>query len=213
MGQISAVESVTLDGVMQGLGRADEDTRGGFTHGGWGDGYQDHVSMEFMGEGMTGGGALLFGRRTYEDLLAYWTSNTEPNPFTEYLVHAQKYVVSRSDGTKLSYPNSTLLAGDAAETVHRLRNEFDGDITVLGSGELVRSLDTVGLIDEYVLQIHPIILGSGTRLFGESDRSDLTLERTVQTTTGVIIAQYSVLTKGRNSPPSRPKTGVDVRRP
>lgn len=191
MATIIALESITLDGVMQGLGRADEDTRGDFTHGGWGDGYQDEVSGTFMGEGMSGGGAMLFGRRTYEDLLSYWTSNTEPNPFTDYLTHAPKYVVSRSAGTELAYPNSTLLAGEATETVRRLKKELDGNITILGSGELIRSLHTAGLMDEYVLQIHPIVLGSGTRLFGRSDRTDLILEQTVATTTGVIIARYA----------------------
>ena len=192
MGRISATESITLDGVMQGLGRQDEDTRGGFTHGGWGSGYQDEVSMGFMSEGMTGEGAMLFGRRTYEDLLAYWTTTTEPNPFTDFLTHSPKYVASRSSGTVLPYPASTLLAGDAVDTVRALRDSFDGDLTILGSGELVRALHRAGLIDEYVLQIHPIVLGSGQRLFGEADRTDLELRRSVTTTTGVIIAQYAV---------------------
>lgn len=191
MGRISAVESITLDGVMQGLGRADEDTRGGFAHGGWGDGYQDKVSMEIMGEGMSGEGVMLFGRRTYEDLLSFWTSNTEPNPFTDYLTYTPKYVASHSARTELAYPNSTLLAGEATETVRRLKTELDGDITILGSGELIRSLHAAHLVDEYVLQIHPIVLGSGTKLFGRTDRTDLTLERAVTTTTGVIIARYS----------------------
>lgn len=192
MARICATESVTLDGVMQGLGRADEDVRDGFVHGGWGDGYQDHVAMEFMSEGMTGEGAMLFGRRTYEDLLQYWTTTTEPNPFTDYLTHTPKYVVSRSAGTRLAYPASTLLPGDAADTVATLKKELDGDITIIGSGELVRTLHAAGLVDSYVLQIHPITLGSGTRLFTEGDRHDLVLERTATTTTGVIIAQYAV---------------------
>ncbi|WP_104181432.1 dihydrofolate reductase family protein [Arthrobacter sp. B0490] len=192
MGRISVTESITLDGVMQGLGRPDEDTRGGFTHGGWGDGYQDHVSMQFMSEGLSGEGVMLFGRRTYEDVLAYWTAATEPNPFTDYLTHVRKYVVSRSSTTELSFPNSTLLHGDARRTVHRLKEETDSSITILGSGELVRALQEVGLVDEYVLQIHPIVLGSGTPLFGASDRRNLTLQRSVTTTTGVIIAHYAV---------------------
>ncbi|WP_434740678.1 dihydrofolate reductase family protein [Micromonospora sp. SH-82] len=192
MGRVSATESITLDGVIQGLGRADEDTRGGFAHGGWGEGYQDDVSMSFMAEGMTGEGAMLFGRRTYEDLLGYWTNATESNPFTDFLTHAPKYVVSRSSSTTLAYPESTLLAGDAVDTVGALRASFDGDLTILGSGDLVRSLHRAGLVDEYVLQIHPIVLGSGQRLFGDADRADLELQRSVTTTTGVIIAQYSV---------------------
>lgn len=192
MARISATESITVDGVMQAPGRADEDTRGGFAHGGWANGFQDEVSMRFMSEGMTGEGAMLFGRRTYEDLLAYWTSVTEENPFTQYLTFAPKYVVSRSAGTELAYPNSTLLAGDAVETVTTLRDSLEGDLTILGSGELVRALHAAGLMDEYVLQIHPLSLGSGMRLFGQGTRTDLTLERSVTTTTGVVIAQYSV---------------------
>lgn len=185
---ITAFESITLDGVMQGLGRADEDTRGGFAHGGWGDGYQDEVSMGFAGEGMAAGGALLFGHRTYDDLLGHWTATPEPNPFTDVLLKSTKYVVSRSADTELAYPNSVLLAGDATRTVA----DLDEDVTVMGSGELVRSLHAAGLVDHYVLMVHPIVLGSGTRLFGPADRADLVLERSIPTTTGVIIAHYRV---------------------
>lgn len=192
MGRITATESVTLDGVMQGVGRPDEDTRGGFTQGGWADGYQDDVAMRFMGEGMNTSGAMLFGRRTYEDVVGHWAGVTEPNPFTDHLLGARKFVVSRSAATVLAYPNSTLLVGEATETVKRLRDETDGVLSIIGSGELVRSLHAAGLIDGYVLQIHPIVLGSGTKLFADGGRSDLTLERSVVTTTGVIIAQYAV---------------------
>lgn len=191
MAKVSVFQSVTLDGVMQGLGRADEDTRGGFVHGGWGLGYQDEVSMRFAGEGTAGESAFLFGRRSYEDLLGFWTSTPEPNPFTDVLTHSPKYVVSRSADTTLAYPASTLLAGEATATVAALREEAQTDLTIMGSGELIRSLHANGLIDEYTLQIYPIVLGSGTRLFGDGDRVNLTLERSVTTTTGVIIAQYS----------------------
>jgi dihydrofolate reductase len=192
MAKICATESITLDGVMQGLGRADEDTRGGFTHGGWGQGYPDQITMDFMSEGMSANGVMLFGRRSYEDLLRHWTSVTEPNPFTDHLTRASKYVVSRSQDTRLDYPNSTLLAGEAADTVAALKKEVDGDISIIGSGALVRTLHAAGLMDSYVLLIHPITLGSGIRLFGESDRRDLHLERSVASTTGLIIARYSV---------------------
>jgi len=192
MGTVSAFQSVTLDGIMQGVGRADEDSRGGFAHGGWGDGYSDEVAMQFVGEGMASTAGLLFGRRTYEDLLGYWTTTPDPNPFTEVLVNAPKWVASRSAGTSTAYPNTTLLVGDAVETVAALKPQVDGALTVMGSGELIRSLHAAGLVDEYILQIHPIVLGSGTRLFGEGARTDLTLTRTMTTTTGVMIAQYVV---------------------
>ncbi len=83
MGTVSVFQSVTLDGVMQGVGRSDEDARGGFTHGGWGEGYSDEVAMQVVGDGMATTAGLLFGRRTYEDLLGYWTATPDPNPFAE----------------------------------------------------------------------------------------------------------------------------------
>jgi dihydrofolate reductase len=192
MATIGVFQSVTLDGVMQGPGRPDEDTRGGFTAGGWGQGYQDEVSMRFAAEGMSGRGALLFGHRTYDDVLGFWTSAPAPNPFTDVLTRSPKYVVSRSADSELTYPNSTLVAGEATQTVAALREQVDGALTIMGSGELVRSLHAAGLIDQYILQIYPIVLGSGTRLFADGARVDLTLERSLTTTTGVIIAQYAV---------------------
>jgi dihydrofolate reductase len=193
VGTISVIESITLDGVVQGVGRADEDTRGGFAHGGWGQGYQDPVIGEFMARGMSAGGVMLFGRRTYDDVLGAWTARLDPHPVTDHLVAAPKYVVSRSASTPLPHPNSTLLAGEAADTVAALRAGVDGAISVIGSGALVRALWAAGLVDALVLLVHPIALGSGTRLFGPGERRDLRLERTVASTTGVVIAQYAVV--------------------
>lgn len=99
MATISAFESVTLDGVMQAPGRADEDTRGGFRQGGWAAGYADDVIGRFAASGMRTTTALLFGHRAYDDLLGYWTSVPETNPFTEVLVNQPKYVVSRDEPT------------------------------------------------------------------------------------------------------------------
>ncbi len=193
MSSIGVFQSITLDGVMQGPGRPDEDTRDGFAHGGWGSGYQDDVSMAFAAEGMSQPGGLLFGRRTYEDVLGYWTTLDTPNPFADVLVRTTKYVVSHSSRTELAYPNSQLVAGDAVQTVGALRDRADvPPLTIMGSGELVRALHRAGLIDQYSLLIFPIVLGSGTRLFGDADRTDLDLERTIPTTTGVVIAQYKV---------------------
>lgn len=191
MATISVFQSITLDGVMQGPGRPDEDTREGFTHGGWADGYQDEVSMQFAGEGMSRTGAMLFGHRTYDDLLHHWTTTPEPNPFADVLVGSPKYVVSRSADTELTYPNSTLLAGDAVDRVRSLKGEVDGTLMIMGSGALIRSLYAPGLIDEYILHIFPIVLGSGATLFAKGTRTNLTLTRSVATTTGVIIAQYT----------------------
>jgi dihydrofolate reductase len=193
MGHITAFESVTLDGVMQGFGRADEDTRGGFTHGGWGDGFADDVQMQFAAEGMGEAGAMLFGRRTYDDLMTHWTSVGDDNPFTGHLLGTEKYVASRA-GQPLAFANSTLLIGEAVDTVARLRERLDLPMTIIGSGELVRSLHAAGLVDFFTLQIHPIVLGSGARLFGAGNRTDLDLRRSVTTTTGVVIAEYAVRT-------------------
>ncbi|MFC9559392.1 dihydrofolate reductase family protein [Agromyces sp. NPDC056965] len=191
MSTITVFESVSLDGVMQGPGRADEDARGGFTEGGWSNGYQDEVLMKYAGEGMGAGPALVFGHRTYDDVLGYWSS-VGPNPFVDVLLGSEKFVVSRSADTALAYPNSELLAGEAVSTVAALKERSSRDLLILGSGELVRSLHIAGLVDRYALQIHPIVVGSGARLFGQGDRVDLRLGRSIPTTTGVLIVEYTV---------------------
>jgi dihydrofolate reductase len=155
-----------------------------------GDRLQDDVSRPFAGEQMAKGRSLLFGRRTYEDVLGLLDRGPAAEPVHRRAGRTRKYVVSRSAGTVLDHPNSVLLAGEAEQTVAALRRDGGEDLTVMGSGELVRCLHEAGLIDEYVLQIHPIVLGQGTRLFGAGDRTDLVLERVTPTTTGVIIAQY-----------------------
>jgi len=192
MATITNFTSISLDGVMQGLGRPDEDTRNGFAHGGWGDGYHDQVSAEYAGRGMNEPGGLLLGRRTYADLLSHWTRTPEPNPFAQVLLETPKYVASRSEHTVLDYPESTLLAGDVIAQVAELRRESDLPLTILGSGELTRALHTAGLVDEYVLLVHPLVLGSGTRLFGSGDRVGLDFVESLPTTTGVLIARYAV---------------------
>lgn len=192
MGTIRVYESVTLDGVMQSPGRPDEDTRGGFVHGGWAVGYEDDVLARFAGAAMAASTGLLLGLRTYEDLLRHWTSVPEPDPYREALVSAPKHVVTRDGSVTLRYPNSTLHVGDAHLTVRRLKESWDGVLTVLGSGELVVALDAAGLVDEFVLLIYPILLGSGHRLFSDEHRKDLRLVEAVPTTTGVLACRYAV---------------------
>jgi dihydrofolate reductase len=187
--KIVAITNITLDGVMQAPGAADEDTRGGFQHGGWAVPYNDPVMAQVMGEGMAKGMPLLFGRRTYESFFAYWP-NQRDNPYTEVLNKAQKYVVSRTLDEPLPWQNSMLLKGEAAETVAQLKEEPGDEIGILGSGELVRSLMPRNLIDEYQLLIHPLVLGSGHRVFPEGTSMPLQLVNTVTTTTGVIIVTY-----------------------
>jgi dihydrofolate reductase len=182
--------SVTLDGVIQAPARPDEDVRGGFEHGGWAVPYADQVMGKMAGEGMAKPGSLLLGRRTYEDFFTVWPNRSD-NPYTEVLNNRTKYVASRTLQEPLPWKNSTLLEGDAAESVARLKKQPGGDLLVLGSGELVQSLMRCNLIDEYILLIHPLVLGSGRRLFSEGGASaTLRLVDSKTTTTGVVIATY-----------------------
>jgi dihydrofolate reductase len=192
MGRVVVVENVTLDGVMQAPGGADEDPRGGFPHGGWARPYADHVMAEAMGTGMSADGAMLFGRRTYEQFHAFWSKQTDGNPYTEVLDRKRKYVASRHLAEPLPWGNSSLLDGDAVDAVGALRRDVEGDLVVLGSGELVRALAGAGLVDVYTLSIHPLTLGTGTKLFagGEDAYGTLELVEAVPTTTGVLIATY-----------------------
>jgi len=191
MSKIVAFTSLTLDGVMQAPGRPDEDRRGGFAHGGWALPYADSVLGAVSGGSMASTGALLFGRRTYEDFYGVWPKRTDGNPFTAVLNNTQKYVASTTLKDPLPWVNSTLLEGDAAEVVARLKAQPGKDIVVLGSGVLLQSLMRRNLVDEYVLLIHPLVLGSGRRLFtDEGQFAALRLIDAKTTTTGVVIATY-----------------------
>ncbi|MEU8637059.1 dihydrofolate reductase family protein [Amycolatopsis sp. NPDC048633] len=191
MRSISVTMSVTLDGVVQGLGRPDEDTRGGFAHGGWGNGYQDEVMAREMGQGMSRAGDMLFGRRTWEDFIAAWAGRDDGNPFTTHMNAATKYVASATLEDAGAWQNSVLLRGDAEKTVAELKAEPGNDLSVIGSASLVHTLHAAGLIDRYTLLIHPLTLGAGLRLFeGPAPLTEFTLTSSVPTTKGVIIARY-----------------------
>ena len=190
MRTITVFNSVSLDGVMQAPGRPDEDRRGGFQHGGWALSYADPVMAAVAGEGMARDGGLLFGRRTYEDFYSVWP-NRGDNPFTNVLNRRQKYVASRTLAEPLPWQNSTLLKGDGVEAVARLKQESDEDLLILGSGELIRSLIPRKLIDRFILLIHPLVLGSGRRLFADDGHLQaLKLVDSRPTSTGVLIATY-----------------------
>jgi dihydrofolate reductase len=187
---VTATLSISMDGVIQAPGRPDEDTRGGFDRGGWAVPYNDEIMAQRMGEAMSSSGAMLFGRRTYEDFYGYWPKQTD-NPFTPYLNAATKYVVSTTLSEPLGWQNSILLSGDPAATVANLKSQSDADLGIVGSGHLVRSLLADGLIDRYVLLIHPLVLGQGRRLFNDRGPGvDLELIDSVTTSKGVIIATY-----------------------
>jgi dihydrofolate reductase len=131
MSRVVVINNVTLDGVMQAPGRADEDTRDGFEHGGWAAPYQAMASLMAERSGRTG--AMLLGRRTYEDFAGFWPRQSD-NPYTEVLNKTRKYVASRTLEEPLPWVNSTLLEGDATEAVAKLREDEEGDLVVLGSG-------------------------------------------------------------------------------
>jgi dihydrofolate reductase len=194
MSRIVVMNHVTLDGVMQGPGRADEDTRDGFGHGGWGQRSEapDDALQNAMGERMRAAGGLrgwLFGRRTYEDLLGYWNGQPD-SPFAPMLNNTPKYVVSSTLAEPLPWPNSTLLRGAVADTVGRLKARTDGVLGIMGSGELIGALMAADLIDEFLLMIHPLVLGSGRRLFPDKLDTSLRLLETTGTPIGVVIAIY-----------------------
>jgi dihydrofolate reductase len=187
---ISAILSISMDGVIQAPGRPDEDTRDGFERGGWAVPYNDEVMAQRMGEGMASSGTMLFGRRTYEDFYGYWPQQTD-NPFTPYLNEATKYVVSSTLSEPLPWQNSILLPGDPAASVSRLKSESGSDLGIVGSAQLVRKLLAAKLIDQYLLLIHPLVLGQGQRLFDDRGPGvDFELTDSVVTSKGVIIATY-----------------------
>ena len=193
MGRIVVMNHVTLDGVMQGPGRADEDTRGGFTQGGWGhrSATPDDAASQAMGDRMTAGGGLagwLFGRRTYEEVLATW--NARGGPFKDALNNSPKYVASATATEPLPWPNSTLLRGDVVAALRALKAQSGGVLAIMGSGVLIGSLMAANLIDEYLLMIHPLVLGTGRRLFPGGVPVSLRLTDSVTSATGVLIATY-----------------------
>jgi dihydrofolate reductase len=191
--RIVVVNHLTLDGVMQGPGRPDEDTRGGFAHGGWAIPGNDQAMLDAVGERMgKPGSGLLLGRRSYEDMLKSW--NARGGPFKDALNALPKYVASNSSDARLEWPNSSLLDGDVPAAVERLKHEWGGDLTIMGSGELIRSLLPHRLIDELLLMIHPLALGSGQRLFEPSDQPlRLELIAAAPNSKGVILTTYRPL--------------------
>jgi dihydrofolate reductase len=192
--KIVVINHLSLDGVMQSPGGPEEDRRGGFKHGGWAQPDNDQVLAQAMGERMGESGSLLLGRFTYEAFHAYWPKQKN-NPYTDVLNRTQKYVASRKLQEPLPWSNSTLLRGDAGDAVVNLKQQAGKDIVVLGSGDLIQSLMRRDLIDEYLIMIHPRVLGSGRRLFTEDSATDslslnLDLVDCKPTTKGVLLATY-----------------------
>jgi dihydrofolate reductase len=186
---VLVVNHVSLDGVLQGPGSPDEDTREGFAHGGWALSGNDPMMGAAMAERMGQSFSWLFGRRSYDGMLSHW--NQAGGPFKDGLNQTTKYVASSHPDATLPWPNSELISGDVPTEVAALRDRARGNLVIMGSGQLVRSLLPHGLIDEMLLMIHPVVLGSGYRLFGpDGDVRRLRLVDCASTPTGVLMATY-----------------------
>ena len=191
MSRVVAVEHLTLDGVMQAPGHPDEDRRDSIAYGGWAPPYRDEVMAANMSGGAPGEGRFLFGRRTFEHFASVWPKQPEDNPYTRVLNEGHKYVASTTLSEPLDWANATLLGADVPAAVAELRAGSGGDLVILGSGELVRSLLAAGQIDELKLNIHPLVLGTGRRLFADADLAKLRRVDSKPTTTGVLLTTYA----------------------
>jgi dihydrofolate reductase len=165
MRKLAVVEYVTLDGVLQGPSEPEEDTEGGFAHGGWGAPYSDEIFYEKAMEALAVTTAYLMGRKTYDLMADYWPHQPDENPLAVYFNGTPKYVVSKTH-TRLDWAGSQFLPGDDVPAgVRALKAEGEGVISLLGSSALLATLTEHDLIDEYRLFVHPVIIGSGKRLF------------------------------------------------
>jgi len=187
--RLVVINHVTLDGVMQGPGRPDEDTRDGFDRGGWAEaGASDPAIGAAMGAHMAQSDGLVLGRRSYEDLLASW--NAQGGPFKDALNNAPKYVASTTLREPLPWPNSTLLGPDVVAAVGELKARPGRELHMLGSGQLIGTLMRHDLVDEFLLLIHPLVLGRGRRLFAGEAAATLELVEATPTASGVVVAGY-----------------------
>jgi dihydrofolate reductase len=193
MRKLIASEWMSLDGVVQAPGAPEEDTSGGFAHGGWHLQYFDERSQHAVVETLTQAGGFLLGRRTYEILASYWpNASDEEQVLAEPLNTLPKYVASRTLTEPLEWQNSTLLDGDIAEAVRALKEAEGGELQIIGSAELVRSLLAQGLVDELRLMIDPLLLGGGKGIFpDDGTKRPLQLVDSEVTTTGAILATYA----------------------
>jgi dihydrofolate reductase len=191
MRKVVLTEFLSLDGVMQAPGDPDEDRDGGFEHGGWQMPYFDGVMGKAASDGMGSTDGMLLGRKTYEIFAAYWPNQSDDEPFAAFLNNIPKYVASTTLKEPLEWANSNLIKGDVAEEVRKLKEQPGKNFSVLGSGGLAQTLMEHGLVDEYALWIHPLVLGSGKRLFRDgSVNTTLRLVDSKTSSTGVLLLTY-----------------------
>ena len=196
MRRVIVNEFLSLDGVAQAPGGVDEDTSGGFAHGGWHLRYmEDERARKWVLGSIVEAGGFLLGRRTFEIFAAYWPNAPEEEQvIAEPLNTKPKYVVSTTLGEPLPWQNSTLLQGEAAEAVGDLKREDGSDLHVIGSTGLVQTLIEGGLVDEFRLMLDPVTLGGGKRIF--PDDGSLRAWRLVDsqvTPMGAILVAYAPL--------------------
>lgn len=192
MRKLVVIEFLSLDGVMQGLGSPDEDRDGGFEHGGWAGPYFDDTQAKAAVEGLQSTTAYLFGRRTYDNMADFWPTQPDENPMAAHLNSTPKFVASRTT-RDFAWSNAHALAGDLADGVEELKATGEGNIAVLGSGVLVQDLLAAELVDGFRLFLHPLLLGTGKRLFRELPQPrPLRLLDSSATKTGVLMLNYAV---------------------
>ncbi|MEV8287825.1 dihydrofolate reductase family protein [Streptomyces niveus] len=191
MRKLMVTTFVSLDGVMQGPGGSDEDRDGGFEHGGWSVPHFGPDLIQRMTDLVQRADALLVGRKTYDIFAATWPLAEADDPIGSKMNSVRKYVASRTLDT-VSWQNSTLLTGDVAEAVARLKQEGDGEIQVHGSGDLIQTLIAHDLVDEFHVLVFPVLVGSGKRLFGRGTvPAGLKLVDTARSGSGVVISTYA----------------------
>jgi dihydrofolate reductase len=193
MRKVVVNEFLSLDGVAQAPGGADEDASGGFAHGGWHMRYtDDELAQRWVLASIVEAGGFLLGRRTYAIFAGYWPNAPEEEQVVaEPLNRKPKYVVSKTLTEPLEWQNSTLLDGDVAAAVAALKQREGGDLHVIGSTELVRTLIEHDLVDEFRLMIDPVLLGGGKRIFrDDGSLRPLRLVDGQVTSTGAILTTY-----------------------
>jgi dihydrofolate reductase len=193
MRKVIVTEWMSLDGVVQSPAYADEDTSGGFKHGGWHPRYFEERSMRWVVENVNQAGGFLFGRRTYDVFAAHWPkASPEEQALAQPLNTLPKYVASRTLKGPLDWQNSKLLDNPIAESVAKLRREDGKGLLVIGSSELTAELLARDLVDELRLMIDPVVLGGGKRFFRDDGVCRrLGLVSSEMTPTGAILATYS----------------------
>jgi dihydrofolate reductase len=192
MRKLGAIEFVSLDGVYQAPGDPNEDTEGGFRHGGWQRPYFDEVLGAVAAEGMAETDAHIFGRKTYLKMADHWPNAPADDPFAMHLNSVQKYVVSNTlRDEDVTWARTTLLNGDVAGRIREIKEQPGKNIGVLGSGALVRWLLANDLLDELSIAVFPIVLGGGKRLFADDGEvRKLELVDSVTTKTGGVMMTY-----------------------